>query len=74
MDWREHIVQDPEVRFGKPIIKGTRISVADVLGWLGSGMAEKQILKDFPQLKIDDIRACLTFAAERDRSPISLRA
>jgi uncharacterized protein (DUF433 family) len=66
MDYRDRIVIDPEVRFGKPCVRGTRITVGDVLSYLASGMREEQILADFPQLTIDDIRACLAFAAERD--------
>ena len=67
MDYRERIVIDPNVRFWKPIIRCTRISVGDVLSYLAGGMSEDQILADFPQLSRDDIRACLAFAAERER-------
>ena len=66
-DYRERIVLDPEVRFGKPTVRGTRITVGDVLGYLAGGMSEDQILADFPQLAREDIRACLAFAAERER-------
>lgn len=58
---------DPEIRFGRLCIGGTRITVGDVLSYLASGMSEADILADFPQLKRDDIRACLAFAAERER-------
>jgi uncharacterized protein (DUF433 family) len=61
------IVVVPEVRFGKPCVRGTRISVGDVLGYLAGGMSEDDILQDFPQLERDDIRACLAFAAQRER-------
>ena len=74
MDWRERIVQGPEVRFGKPVVKGTRIAATDVLGWLGAGMTEKQIVEDYPPLTVEEIRACLNYAAERDLKPVSLRA
>jgi uncharacterized protein (DUF433 family) len=74
MDYRERIVIDPEVRFGKPCVRGTRITVGDVLSYLASGMREEQILADFPQLTIDDIRACLAFAAERERRVVSIPA
>jgi uncharacterized protein (DUF433 family) len=74
MDYRDRIVIDPEVRFGKPCVRGTRISVGDVLSYLASGMREEQILADFPQLMIDDIRACLAFAAERERRVVSIPA
>jgi uncharacterized protein (DUF433 family) len=74
MDYRDRIVIDPEVRFGKPSVRGTRITVGDVLSYLASGMREEQILADFPQLTIDDIRACLAFAAERERRVVSIPA
>ena len=67
MDYRERIVRDPDVRFGKPVVKGTRISVADVLEFLAAGDSPEEILVEFPQLKLDDIRACLAFAADRER-------
>jgi uncharacterized protein (DUF433 family) len=67
MNYRDHIVIDPNVRFGKPIVRGTRISVGDVLAYLAGGMSEDEILADFPQLSRDDVRACLAFAAERER-------
>ena len=67
MDWEDRISVDPEVRSGKPCIKGTRITVYDVLEYLAGGMTEGQILDDFPGLKAEDIRACLAFAAARER-------
>jgi uncharacterized protein (DUF433 family) len=54
-----HITIDPEIRFGKPCIKGTRITVADVLGWLASGMSHQEIIEDYPPLTEEDIRAAL---------------
>jgi uncharacterized protein (DUF433 family) len=74
MDYRERIVLDPEIRFGKPTVRGTRITVGDVLGYLASGMSEDEILTDFPQLEREDIRACLAFAAERERRLASVPA
>lgn len=65
---------DPRVRFGKPCIRGTRIAVGDVLGWLAEGLSEAQILVDFPQISTDDIRACLTYAAERERRTLTISA
>ena len=65
------IVIDPGVRFGKPSVRGTRISVGDVLSYLAAGMSEDAILADFPQLSREDIRACLAFAAERERRLVS---
>jgi uncharacterized protein (DUF433 family) len=70
----ERIVTDPAVRFGKPCVRGTRISVGDVLEYLAGGMSEEQILADFPQLKRDDIRACLAYAAERERRTLTTPA
>jgi uncharacterized protein (DUF433 family) len=67
VNYRDRIVLDPEVRFGKPTIRGTRITVGDVLSYLASDMSEEEILSDFPQLTHEDIRACLAFAAERER-------
>ena len=67
MDYRSRIAVAPEIRFGRPRVRGTRITVGDVLSYLASGMSETDILADFPQLKRDDIRACLAFAAERER-------
>ena len=63
----DYISSLPEIRFGKPCIKGTRISVGDILSWLGSGMSAEEILHDFPELKKDDILAALSYAAERER-------
>jgi uncharacterized protein (DUF433 family) len=67
MDWEDRISVDPEVRSGKPCVKGTRITVYDVLEYLAGGMTEAEILADFPDLKTEDIRACLAFAAARER-------
>jgi uncharacterized protein (DUF433 family) len=61
-----YISIDPEIRFGKPCITGTRIAVSDILQWLASGMDNNEILKDYPSLKEDHIRAALTFAADRE--------
>ncbi len=74
MDYRARIVIDPEIRFGKPCVRGTRITVGDVLSYLASGMSEQRIQADFPQLTSDDIRACLAFAAERERRMVSIPA
>ena len=70
----ERIDIDPAVRFGKPCVRGTRISVGDVLEYLAGGMSEDEILVDFPQLTRDDIRACLAYAAERERRTLSTPA
>lgn len=60
------IAIDPEIRFGKPCISGTRIAIADILQWLASGMSHEEILQDFPLLKAEHIRAALAFAADRE--------
>ncbi len=67
MNWQDHISVNPSIRSGKPCIKGTRITVYDVLEYLAGGMSEDKILSDFPDLTRDDIRACLQFAAARER-------
>jgi uncharacterized protein (DUF433 family) len=67
MDYRERIVIESGVRFGKPCVRGTRISVGDILSYLAAGMSEEDILADFPQLTQADIRASLAYAAERER-------
>jgi uncharacterized protein (DUF433 family) len=72
MSYRDRIVINPEIQFGKPSIRGTRITVGDVLSYLASGMSEQEILADFPQLTVEDIRACLAFAAERERRMVSV--
>lgn len=66
-DYRDHITIDPGKRGGKPCIRSMRITVYDVLDWLASGLSEAQILEDYPELTQDDIRACLAFAASRER-------
>jgi uncharacterized protein (DUF433 family) len=74
MQWLDRIVIDPNVRFGKPCVRGTRIAVGDVLGYLASGMTEDEILTDFPQLRREDLRACLSYAAERERQTVRIPA
>ena len=67
MDWRRFIEITPGVRSGKACIAGTRITPSDVLDYLAGGMSEADILKDFPSLKSEHIRAVLAYAAERER-------
>ncbi len=71
MKFEDRITIMPGVRSGKPCIKGTRITVYDVLEYLAGGMTEEQILADFPDLTREDIRACLAFAAARERRLVS---
>lgn len=67
MDYAKFITIEPGKRGGKPCIRGMRMTVSDVLGYLAAGMTEDEILVDFPYLTRDDIRACLAFAADRER-------
>ncbi len=66
MDIKLYIEINSEKRFGKPVLKGTRISVSDVLNWLANGMSKEEILIDFPELSMNQINACLHFAASRE--------
>ena len=63
---KPRIVIDPAKRFGRPCVRGTRIAVEDVLNWLASGMSYQAIIKDFPELRKEDILACLAYAARRE--------
>ena len=66
MNYRELITIDPGKRGGRPCIRGMRISVYDVLGWLAAGMTNEEIIEEFPELTLEDIRASLAYAADRD--------
>lgn len=74
MDYSRIITIEPDKRGGKPCIRGLRITVYDVLDYLASGMTPEQILVDFPDLNAEDIRACLAFAADRERRIMSKSA
>ena len=74
MDLLQRISIDPAVRFGKPCVRGTRLTVGDVLGVLAAGRAEAELLLDFPQLTHEDVLACLAFAAEREKRLITSAA
>lgn len=67
IDYRQHITIEPGKRGGQPCVRGMRIAVSDVLGWLAEGMSHAQIFDEFPELSEDDIRAVLAFAADRHR-------
>jgi len=67
MDYSKIITIEPGKRSGKPCIRGMRITVQDVLEYLAGGMSEDEILRDFPELARQDIKACLAFAADRER-------
>jgi uncharacterized protein (DUF433 family) len=64
MNWREHITSDPQILRGKPCINGTRIPVALVLGYLAAGRDAAAILREFPDLKTEDVSACLDYARD----------
>jgi len=67
MDWHDRIVTDPAILVGKPVIKGTRISVELVIGWLANGWTIEQILESYPHITREDVLAALAFAADRLR-------
>jgi uncharacterized protein (DUF433 family) len=73
MDYKKIITIEPGKRGGKPCIRGMRITVYDVLDYLASGMTTEEILKDFPYLTPDDIKACLSYAADRERSLMTVK-
>jgi uncharacterized protein (DUF433 family) len=67
MNYQDIITIEPGKRGGKPCIRGMRITVYDVLEYMASGMSQEEILKEFPYLTVDDIRACLAYAADREK-------
>ena len=67
MTWQGIITLEPGKRGGRPCVRHMRITVADVLGWLAAGMTHAEILSDYPELAEEDIRACLSYAADRER-------
>lgn len=67
MEWRDRITTDPAILVGKPVIKGTRISVELIVGWLANGWTFEQVLESYPHITHEDILAALAFAAERLR-------
>jgi len=74
MSLLDRIVINPEIRFGKPCVRGTRITVGDVLSYLAGGTSQEELLEQFPHLTSEDIRACLAFAAERERRTLTIPA
>ena len=74
MNYKEIITIERGKRGGKPCIRGLRITVYDVLGYLASGMSHQEILEDFPYLTNEDILACLKYAAERERTTVAIAA
>jgi len=71
MNYHDYITIEPGKRSGKPCIRGLRITVYDVLEYLASGMTQAEILQDFPDLTAEDLRACLAFAADRERKLVA---
>jgi len=67
MNYQAIITLEAGKRGGRPCVRGMRIAVADVLGWLATGMSHAEIISDYPELTEDDIRACLGYAADRER-------
>ena len=74
MVYQDIITIDPDKRGGRPCIRGLRITVYDVLGWLASGMTPAEIIEDYPELTQGDIMACLAFAADRERTVTWIKA
>lgn len=72
MNLSERITLEPGKRGGRPCIRGLRITVYDVLSMLASGMSEADILDDYPELEAEDLRACLSFAAQREHNLVTL--
>jgi len=72
MNYKKNITFEPGKRSGKPCIRNLRITVYDILGYLASGMTQEAILKDFPELTKEDILACLSYAADRERKSLAL--
>lgn len=67
MNYRDYITLEPNKRGGKPCVRGLRITVYEVLEYLASEMTEQEILEDFPDLTHEDLKACLAYAADRER-------
>ncbi len=72
MTYQSIITIEPGKRGGRPCIRKMRIAVADVLGWLSAGMSHAEILSEFPELTEEDIRACLAYAADRERRVLTV--
>jgi len=72
MNYQHIITIEPGKRGGKPCVRGMRITVSDILGWLAAGMSHQEILEDYPELTEEDIRACLAYAADRERKAMTV--
>jgi uncharacterized protein (DUF433 family) len=73
VNYQDIISIEPGKRGGRPSVRGMRIAVADVLGWLAAGMSHERILADFPELTENDILACLAYAADRERRLVTAK-
>lgn len=73
-DYKNIITIEPGMRSGKPCVRGMRITVYDVLSYLASGMTPEQVVEDFPELTLEDIKACLSYAADADKHTHLLRS
>lgn len=73
MHYQQIITIESGKHGGRPCVRGLRIAVADVLGWLAAGMSHEQIIADYPELTEEDIRACLAYAADRERRIIAAK-
>ncbi|MDT4897482.1 MAG: hypothetical protein QOH25_2559 [Acidobacteriota bacterium] len=74
MNYQDYITIDPDKRGGKPCVRGLRITVYEVLEYLASDMTEEEILGDFPDLTREDLKACIAFAADRERKLVTVPA
>jgi len=74
MNYKDYITIDPNKRGGKPSVRGLRITVYEVLEYLASDMSEDEILADFPDLTREDLKACIAFAADRERKLMTVPA
>ncbi|MCP9290611.1 DUF433 domain-containing protein [Gracilimonas sediminicola] len=71
MEWKDHIVSEPKVLFGKPRVKGTRISVELILDKLGNGVTKEELMESYPNLTEHQIQACISFAADKLKSEVA---
>jgi len=74
MNYQDYITIDPSKRGGKPCVRSLRITVSEVLDYLASDMTEEEILSDFPDLTREDLKACIAFAADRERKLMTVPA
>lgn len=74
MDYQKLITIEPGKRGGRPCVRGMRISVYDILGWLAAGMTNEQIIEEYPEITVEDIRASLAYAADRDHHLVGTAA